>query len=617
MTELRRNSLTLFALIAASLLGIWSACPAGAAASAGEPTRAGGLRVGAEWLPFAQSSGRRLDLHGAVVRGVRANGSLDRSFAQNGVLSLPHAVNEYGFIVPADIVVLPDDRFAVASGDALRLFRADGSVDASFGASGERAVDGVAVGVELRSDGRLFVASNSPAGVVITVVDVAGTVDSSFADQGKLLIPGDVEFATMVPGSSSLAVVTSVTRTASSQVHFVAGNGTVSARTEQLRISSPHVQFASNGDVLLAGTVFEQAASPSTGADSQWAALMRVGSDGRLIASATVDGDWGYDATELPDGRIVFLGSRNVATFGAHFTARFSAQLGRDQRYGTRGFAYLPQFSMAALGAMPGSLRSSSGGDVEVLVASCRARGCTIPPQCSSPALCAVVGRMVVDGAGAPTLATPPYLRAAWRFPSVGAALGGSVIVDWTIPRAQPRTLVAVFNGKSWGKPVFGAHRSTKPLRVGVTCLRVEVLDRTLRSRSAQRCVGRPYGSAIFERSAGWHARRDATAYLRSTLIATRRGATMQVRNPDSGRLLHLVARTCRGCGQIQVRAGSGAWRAISLDTPAITDNALVTVPLPRGGADITIRAAKLGAGVAVRGAVVTCGLLKQCEATT
>jgi uncharacterized delta-60 repeat protein len=122
-------------------------------------------------------------------------GSLDTTFGTGGVvtISFPNVTNAIG----TSIVVLSDGRFVVAgSGFTMILlarFNADGTLDTSFGTSGQvvtplHSGGGDIVGLAVQPDGNIIAGMGTNAGTIgLARYTTAGTLDTSFGTGGTLL----------------------------------------------------------------------------------------------------------------------------------------------------------------------------------------------------------------------------------------------------------------------------------------------------------------------------------------------------------------------------------------------------------------------------------------------
>jgi uncharacterized delta-60 repeat protein len=128
----------------------------------------------------------------AVAR-LDANGSLDSSFATAG-----KAVVDFGGVDFAEAMVLqPDGKIVVAgysqvnnnTSFALARLAANGSLDTTFGQAGKAVVDfgssDEGHGLALQRDGKIVVVGSSRGNLVIARLDSNGSLDDSFAGDGK------------------------------------------------------------------------------------------------------------------------------------------------------------------------------------------------------------------------------------------------------------------------------------------------------------------------------------------------------------------------------------------------------------------------------------------------
>jgi uncharacterized delta-60 repeat protein len=251
-------------------------------------------------------SGRR-DFDLLVLR-YNADGSLDRSFGTNGVVTYDGGgVHEYGRAV----AIQSDGKIVVAGGTGttsygnLLVFRynADGSLDKSFGTNGVATYSGTrhacAWTLAIQSDGKIVVAGESSNGtdqdVLVLRYNADGSLDSSF-------------------GTSGL-------------VTYDTGSGHDYAES---------VAIQPDGKIVVAGWGW------------RWDLLLfRYNADGSLDSSFGTNGVVAYEGEDgdcvavaiQPDGKIVAAGSTYNGTDVDVWVLRFKTDGSLDNSFGTDGVA--------------------------------------------------------------------------------------------------------------------------------------------------------------------------------------------------------------------------------------------------------------------------------------
>jgi uncharacterized delta-60 repeat protein len=237
-------------------------------------------------------------------RTVLSAGDLDLTFGTGGTVSTDLLVSQADSA--NQLVVVQADGKAVAVGDsgrdfALARYNPDGSLDTSFGSSGQVTTDfgttDLASGVALQADGKIVVAGSSGGNFALARYHADGSLDSSFGSGGKV-----------TTSSGSAAVVA----------------------------------LQTDGKILVAGR--------SVGAGDDFA-LLRYNADGSLDSSfgsggkVATDFGSGESASGLAlqaDGRIVVVGSRSANPFipalvPSFALARYNVDGSLDNSFGTGG----------------------------------------------------------------------------------------------------------------------------------------------------------------------------------------------------------------------------------------------------------------------------------------
>jgi len=279
-----------------------------------------GLAGGATALAL-QRDGKVLMVGKLKLTRHNANGTPDGSFGSGGEVTI--RFNGGASDAALDVAVQPDDKIVVAgftrvgTNDdfAVARFNADGTPDTGFGNSGAASVDFNAAvdkawAVLIQGDGKIVLAghsaANSPLGLdndfAAARFTNTGALDTGFGTGGKV--------RTNIAGRADFAVAAAL------QV---------------------------DGRILLAGRVADG------GGDNPDFGLVRYNGDGTpdsgfgthgIQRQDMTDGNWD-EATDLAlqaDGKIVAAG---LAADGGNFTfalARFDANGGRDNGFGTKGF---------------------------------------------------------------------------------------------------------------------------------------------------------------------------------------------------------------------------------------------------------------------------------------
>lgn len=129
-----------------------------------------------------------------IVTRLNENGSIDSTFATNGVFTSTTQLNWFRY--PNDLKVQPDNKLviSVAAGSVkLGVVRltADGILDNSFGTGGHNMtnIDGLATAIELQPDGKII---QSGAGGIESIkiirFDSTGNLDNTFGSNGLKVI---------------------------------------------------------------------------------------------------------------------------------------------------------------------------------------------------------------------------------------------------------------------------------------------------------------------------------------------------------------------------------------------------------------------------------------------
>lgn len=157
------------------------------------------------WSLATQSDGRFIaagstgGLANAMLFRMNPNGSLDGSFAQNGVFSHQTAGNDVEYL---SAVALQNDGKIVAAGTTgigntrdviVFRFKTDGTLDSTFGGDGIVVVDAGAAtdfanALAIQPDGKIVIVGGSANNILAIRLNSNGSLDASFDTDGKLTI---------------------------------------------------------------------------------------------------------------------------------------------------------------------------------------------------------------------------------------------------------------------------------------------------------------------------------------------------------------------------------------------------------------------------------------------
>jgi uncharacterized delta-60 repeat protein len=372
----RRGDWKRWSAVAALVAGLLVSSAA-ASASFGHHGKRVISHLGLVWdaLPYGKSKTLLVSGPGAEskITRLRANGSVDRAFGDNGHVDIPLqrvAAQPDGGIL---VLVTSKREDGEGSDPVLTRLLPDGAIDRSFGRAGSLAVDlgdrydeGAAMTV--LPDGKIVIAGRSGASfepragvirgdVVAARLSHRGRLDHSFGDDGRVVVPPAEEPTALKPGpggtvylqdGGSFRRLIRLTRNGAVDASY-GQEGTV---TIPFQVEPPETFFLPQGEfaVLPDGGVMI-AASLSTSGDQQHGkvAVLRLRPDGSVsgaygdggLARVGVPGGWvaaaGVAATG--EGRAVVVGSSQVPLGSrSRMTALVLTPAGKlDRRFGRGG----------------------------------------------------------------------------------------------------------------------------------------------------------------------------------------------------------------------------------------------------------------------------------------
>ncbi|MGV3659989.1 MAG: hypothetical protein ACO1TE_07385 [Prosthecobacter sp.] len=306
---------------------------------------------------------------GAMVMRSGLDGMLDATFGSNGYVGIPNWNRLIGMAVQGD------DKIVLVGSDPDRSVflvarvNANGQMDTSFGEGGMVSVpfdysDAWASSVKIQADGKIVVGGSSGGGFAMARLHTDGSLDGSFGQGGKTVIPLGGEWGECL----CLAL---------REGGKIVAGGVISSGGQQ---DFTLLGFLDNGDLDLAFGVWDQIISPwSSGVDKCTAIAVRT--DGKIIAVGqavsstginecvvaryTSDGE--LDASFASGGRILFPlaasgGEANAVCLGVGGKIIVA---GQGQEGGRRDFAVA---RLTEGGALDSSFRggwvsSSLGGN--------------------------------------------------------------------------------------------------------------------------------------------------------------------------------------------------------------------------------------------------------------
>ncbi|HEX6924359.1 MAG TPA: Calx-beta domain-containing protein [Longimicrobiaceae bacterium] len=306
---------------------------------------------------------------------IESPGGLDGSFGESGKVTLD--VGRTGSRGEAtDLALQADGRIVVTGGNRLARYNTDGTLDATFANGGAATVDFYGrsndqmQGVAIDESGRILVAGTSRDGVTSPVQEdfvaaryrADGSLDTTFGTDGEVVIDfqehGDAAYDVLVQADGSIVLTGSAATDLLGfgvyQSDFAAirlsGDGEVDGGFGGQGYASANVggdldlgygaALQPDGKILIAGRV-----APSGGSDPDFG-LVRFEADGSLDTSFGDDGilrvrsdewDEAADVTVQPDGRILVVGFQVVGGQKTLVMERYLPDGTPDASFGSGG----------------------------------------------------------------------------------------------------------------------------------------------------------------------------------------------------------------------------------------------------------------------------------------
>jgi uncharacterized delta-60 repeat protein len=311
---------------------------------------------GPAYLSIPQNDGKVLvverlsDYKGIRFHRLNANGSTDTSYGSSGF----GPTLSFNFVDVYRAMQQPDGKVLVTGGDTLFVarFNSDGTVDSSFGTNGVARPTEVSQGTQptfalgglaMQSDGKIIAAGyisqmlqdHNAQFSALYRFNADGTVDSSFGEQGRLIVNIENVSPQVIATRSDDRIFL-----ATSGGNFVQyteegeldtsfdTDGMASVETEMPDEEFRSVLPLDNGKILLGGASFEVAGMPGNQYTVGLPIIMRMNADGSVDPTFANQGTWDNNSGESPStyepitamsvdstGRIFASGSKKTGEF--------------------------------------------------------------------------------------------------------------------------------------------------------------------------------------------------------------------------------------------------------------------------------------------------------------
>jgi uncharacterized delta-60 repeat protein len=356
-----------------------------------------------------------------VLARYTATGSLDPSFGSNGTTTTASGTHVWAYA----LALQPDGKIVVAgpafgpSAFALARYRADGTLDPSFGGDGQVTLalgeSSGAYGLAIQPDGKIVVVGSVTSGATygfdLARLNSNGTLDAGFGTNG-------VTTTTIGTGAAAYAVALQPDGKI-----VAAGSSSPATGLSRITVARYDANGSLDGSFGSGGTVTTPAVGPydaranalalqpdgkivAAGYDSgQGLAIDRYTRDGRLDSGFGAGGrvlttlGWYSEAADValePDGKIVVVGRAPVGAISGFAVARYETAGSPDPTFGRNGVVVSDLSSMptivSAMGSgvalqpdgkivVGGTVQTLTGGGVPTfgVVRYLVTRGCRVP----------------------------------------------------------------------------------------------------------------------------------------------------------------------------------------------------------------------------------------------
>jgi len=250
---------------------------------------------GSFYASAAYSSGE------VYIARFEANGVLDASFAEAGVLSLPASLGIRS-LSPIDVAVQADGKALIWASaydyatytwsSSLSRVNPDGTADAAFATQGTLTLEDRAQAMALQPDGKILIARQGDNGPLLTRVNADGSLDTSFGTEGSVALPfvGDrfslADMTLLADGKVLLAgdLSTAADGSVLALIQLNA-DGTLDTTFGNPDDGYQHLVGSTSADVLIGTATFDDALSGGGSRD------LLDGQQGRDLLSGGLDAD--------------------------------------------------------------------------------------------------------------------------------------------------------------------------------------------------------------------------------------------------------------------------------------------------------------------------------------
>ncbi len=271
-----------------------------------------------------------------MVARFKPNGAVDNRFGAAGVALADFGGEDvaYSLVIAADGSILAAGGSKQASGDAFAFarFLVDGRVDTSFGDGGrslfaQGAGGNVAGSVTLDSAGRIVAAGPTvDGGVAVVRLNANGTQDASFGASGILVVTGLATRADLGRPDRSIGIValadgsvlvTNHTAGGDFAIAKIGAGGALDANFGDDGVAAIDFGGDDDADAILLQGSGEILVVGTTTAGGNKLAVAALGADGSLLTGFGTGGKLTIDATPVDTSRELHIGDLVLRAFGS------------------------------------------------------------------------------------------------------------------------------------------------------------------------------------------------------------------------------------------------------------------------------------------------------------